>query len=249
MGARSAGARTFWLSAPLLLAALALVLAACTSAEAGVADLPPTPVESPTESPTSTPPPTSEPTATPTPTVEPTATPEPSPTPTGTELFGPLLVEGPYDWPVVVPDDLTEDELFAVNIFASAQNASFAAIEAQSEDLSEFAPLDGRLVDELLENTRNTIELDLDDGLTQHFSLDGPTELISVTLRRNSGDELFLRTCEYIASTFKTNDGTVSAGEQGTLKRELRFELTNQGYGYAGWEVLESVGGEEPECD
>jgi len=252
MGAKSAGAQAFWSNACVVTFGLAvvLVLAGCTGDESAAASPLPTSTSIATvetAAPTATA--TSVPTATPTPTVEPTATPEPSPTPSGTELYGPLLIEGAYDWPLDMPDDLTEDELFAINIFASAQNASFAAIEARSEDLSEFDPLDGLVVNEVVANSRDAIALDTTMGLTQRFAIDGPTDLIAIARGERSSDTLTFRTCEYIASTFLLDDGEEIEGEQFAVERDIRFAETQRGYVYEAWAIVDEQNGEEPTCE
>jgi len=253
MGARSAGARgvSFVALVWLVLAVVVALVGGCTGGAEAVADSPPTSVATATGVPaTSTALP--EPTATvePTPTVAPTVVVIPTPTPTGAELYGPLLVEGAYDWPQQMPDDLTDDELFAVNIFASAQNASFAAIEARSQNMSEFAPLDELIVDEVVANTARTVELDLAEELTQLFGIDGPTSLLSIERGGRLDDgRWILRSCEYIVSTFLRDDGTEQAGEKVTLKRDLRFEISDGVVRYEGWEDSTSVYGEGPQCD
>jgi len=254
MGAKSAGAHVVLFGSRLLVgaAALAVVLAACTSGELAEGDLRPAPIASQSfESPTSTPAPTRAPTATPTPTLTPTPTPtpEPSPTPTGEELYGPLLVEGPYDWPLQMPEDLGEDEIFAVNIFASAQNADFAAIEARSADLAEFEPLRGQVADSLLEGTSRTVAFSIEEGITQRFAADGPTLLVSIARTDDSSDPLVLSTCEYISSTHVTDGGVEQEGERFTVKRQVRFDLTPAGYVYEAWKIADTTDGDVPECD
>jgi len=250
MGARSAGAGTFWLSACVAAFGLAVVLiaAGCTGEESVGASPLSTPTSMATfETPVVTARATSLPTGTPIPIVEPTA--EPSPTPTGTELYGPLLVAGPYDWPLQMPDDLTEDELFAVNIFASAQNASFAAIGARSTDLAEFEPLEGLVASEIFANTGRAIARDTKNGRRQQFDIDGPTELMTITRGEGVSGKLVLRTCEYIVSTFLLDEGEETEGERFTVQRDIRFAETARSYEYEAWAIVEQQNEPGPKCD
>jgi len=229
--------------------AAVLAMTGCTGDESAAASPLPTltPVAT-VETPMATATATTVPTATPT--VEPRATTEPSPTatPTGEELYGPLLIEGSYDWPQQMPDDLTDDELFAINIFASAQNASFAAIEAQSLDLHEFVMVREHVVSEITDNVRRAIALDIESGVSQRFPADGLTAFISVSRSGVQGDALVLQTCEYIDSSLVLADGSGQDGENFTVRRDIRFGRSGGGVVYESWKIAESSDGLRPAC-
>ena len=249
MGAKSAGAHVVPIAPRLLLgaAALAVVLAACSSGELAEGDLRPAPIASQSfESPTSTPVPTRAPTATPTPTLTPTPLPEPSPTPTGEELYGPLLVEGAYEWPRQMPGDLSEDEIFAINIFASWQNAryaSYAASDAASAEVESIRPYVG---DELIRQHGEAVA---------HFRARGELgsvpqpdhAWINVEVADRLLGELVLKTCEHVDTVVKDITSGSENREFGTSFRRIEYLLSDNTVQLVGW-VPERVESGEFAC-
>lgn len=218
------------------------VFGGCSEPAQGAEGAVPTP-----EFPTSLPTPTARPTTTPSPTPEPTATPTPTPTPTARDIHGPLLVEGPYDWPTDMPDDLTADEIFAVNVFASAQNADFATLAAQS-DFEEYEPVLPYTDVIILDATKISIGELQDENIVDRKALP-TTGFLKVRSIERTDQEIVLRTCEHIDFENVHADGSTSV-ERGTGERLIRFARTETGTAvrYVGWRVDRGVEGELVEC-
>jgi len=244
IGVRSAGAHAVSDALRLLFGAwaLAVVLAACTNGEQAEGDLRSAPIVSQSfEVPTSTPVPTRAPTATPMPTATSTTTPEPTPTPTGEERYGPLLVPGQYNWPLQMPAGLSEDELLAINIFASWQNAryaSYAASDASSPEVESIRPYVG---DELIRQHGEAVAHFRDRGELGSVP-QSDHAWINVQIADRLLGELVLKTCEHVDTVVTDVTSGSENREFGTSFRRIEYLFSDKTVQLVGWvpEMVES---------
>jgi len=183
--------------------------------------------------------PTSVPTPTPTPTAEPTATPIPTPTPTGTERYGELLVEGVYDWPTEMPDDLTDDEVFAINIFASMENATWFAISKADMTIPELEVLRPYAGPGLFEFAEDSIAFLVEEGERPLLpSADSRMEFVRLERTTSeSATKAFIVCLHFDSERLVIDSGETMARSQ-SVEMEVHFEPVGEVLALVGWRVV-----------
>lgn len=232
----AAGSVTVWFAAALI--AVLVMAVGCNGGESAAPVPTPTAtatVLSATAVPSPTPVPPTEtpvpPTETP---VPPTATPEPPPTATASDLYGDLLIEGIYDWPDRMPEDLTPEVLQAVNVLTSALNLSIG-LDAGTHTEEQRPKITSFLAPAI------DASIGRDDGiLLSYTSEDGPrrnriawTEVVT-----NSSTRLRLEGCVQISRT--SLDESTGESELQDAASLQRFSFAKAGEGLV-LEVLEFV--------